>query len=278
MSIEGPEARILAEQLQSEIPGHQVTRVAVGDLGRLQPSGLANRSVDDFHRLTGHRVDQVRARGNTVDVVVDSGLHLIVGAEYGGWVRLLPDGPLPGTPHLTLTFDDGRALALRLTGMGALRCDTDAELVDNYVYRRDFSTSLDLTSQPVSSGEFDALLAGKARALKSVLVGRDAIVVGVSNATFVDVLYRAGLHPKRRASDLSADERGRLREALRTVLAERLAQGGKQDFVDIYGRPGRYTAALAPGRAGTTCQRCGTQIAAIAVGGGRVPYCPGCQR
>lgn len=277
MSIEGPEARILAEQLQSEIPGRRVTQVVVGDLGRLLPSGLAG-SVGAFQRLAGHQVERVRARGNTVDVVLDSGLHLIVGAEYGGWIRLLPDGPLPGTPHLTLTFDDGRALAVRLTGMGALRCDTDAELADNYVYRRDFSAAFDVTSQSVSPEQFDALLAGQQRVLKSVLVGRDAIVVGISNATFVDVLYRAGLDPKRRASELSADERARLREALQTVLAARLAQGGKEGFADIYGRPGGYTAAMAPGRAGTACPRCGAEIVAIAVGGGRVPYCPGCQR
>ena len=38
----------------------------------------------------------------------------------------------------------------------------------------------------------------------AVLVGKDALVVGLSNSAFQDIIYRAGLHPKRKASSLNS--------------------------------------------------------------------------
>jgi len=61
-------------------------------------------------------------------------------------------------------------------------------------------------------------LADNNRALKSVLVGKDAVVVGLSNSAFQDIIYRARLHPKRKASELRIDERRALYDAVRVLI------------------------------------------------------------
>jgi hypothetical protein len=55
-SLEGPEARILAEQMAEELQGLRVAGCVLHDVAGLQPSGLVNRDLGDFERLKGGTV------------------------------------------------------------------------------------------------------------------------------------------------------------------------------------------------------------------------------
>jgi formamidopyrimidine-DNA glycosylase len=101
--------------------------------------------------------------------------------------------------------------------------------------------------------------------------------VGISNAIFQDVIYRARIHPKRKASSLSEEELRKLYDAIRYVVDERLKRGGKAEFQDIHGVEGRYIAAMGPNMKDSQCPRRGTTIQKIAHGGGHVYICPSCQ-
>ena len=114
--------------------------------------------------------------------------------------------------------------------------------------------------------------------LKSVLVGKDAILVGLSNSAFQDIVYRARLHPKRKASGLSRDERRALYDAVGLVLQERIRLKGKNLFFDLYGNRGEYTPAMGPNMKKQPCPRCGTTIEKLSVGGGHAYFRPKCQK
>jgi len=114
-------------------------------------------------------------------------------------------------------------------------------------------------------------------ALKSVLVGKDAVVVGLSNSAFQDIIYRARLHPKRKASELNMNERQALYDAIKHVLRERIRLKGKDQFYDLYGNEGGYTPAMGPNMKQQNCPACGTSIEKLSVGGGHVFFCPKCQ-
>ncbi len=113
--------------------------------------------------------------------------------------------------------------------------------------------------------------------LKSVLVGKDAGIVGVSNSAFQDIIYRAKLHPKRKAAGLSESERRALYDSIGLVLRERIRLKGKDQFLDLYGNQGGYTPAMGPNMKGRPCPACGTPIEKLGVGGGDVFLCPECQ-
>ena len=113
--------------------------------------------------------------------------------------------------------------------------------------------------------------------LKSVLVGKDAVVVGLSNSAFQDIIYRARLHPKRKASELNKDERRVLYGAIKLVLQERIWFKGKDQFYDLYGNQGDYTPAMGLNMKQQPCPICGTPIEKLSVGGGHVYFCPNCQ-
>jgi formamidopyrimidine-DNA glycosylase len=124
---------------------------------------------------------------------------------------------------------------------------------------------------------FSRLLADNNRMLKSVLVGKGAIVVGLSNSAFQDIVHRAKLHPKRKASELNKGERQALYDAIKLVLEERIRLRGKDQFYDLYGIQGGHTPAVGPNMKQQTCLICGTLVEKFSIGGGQVYFCPKCQ-
>jgi formamidopyrimidine-DNA glycosylase len=205
---------------------------------------------------------------------------LVLAPEYGG--RILchtNESTLPNKFHLKLDFSDDTSLTVTLTGMGVIQTLKDDELEKSYVYRRDFSKVTDPSDKTEFTFErFSAQLAEKNVNVKSVLVGKDAVIVGLSNSAFQDILYRAKIHPKRKASELNEKERRALYEAIRLVIQERIRLGGKDQFLDLYGKKGRYTPSMGPNMNGKTCPTCGTSIEKLSLGGGQVYFCPKCQK
>jgi formamidopyrimidine-DNA glycosylase len=162
--------------------------------------------------------------------------------------------------------------------MGLIHASKDSELEKLYVYRRDFNENISSPLDPKFTFEhFAQLLSEKNRMLKPVLVGKDAIVVGLSNSAFQDILYRAQLHPKRKAAELLREEKQALYDAIRFVLHERVKMNGKNQFHDLYGNQGGYIPAIGPHMKQKPCRICGTQIVKLSVGGGNVYLCPQCQ-
>ena len=284
MSIEMPEATILARQMEAELPGRIVTGFELRGCESFQRMGFVNRDLGAFARLVGLTVGSVVSRGNTILVKLSGEQNLILAPEYGGEIffhkndRSLPDAAPPAKYHLRLDFEGGSTLTVRLTGMGSIYASCDAGLEEHYMVRRDFVPEIpEPIDEQLTAERFAGLLGGANRQLKSVLVGKDAVVVGLSNAAFQDIIYRAGLHPKRRAADLSPEERRALYDAMRFVVAERLRLGGKAGFHDLYGVPGGYEPGMGPIMKGRSCPVCGTAVQKLSLGGGDVFLCPRCQ-
>lgn len=204
MSIELPEALIIANQLRERLPRAPVAGYRLVDVARMQKIGFTNRDAADFDMLVGAMVESVAARGNTILVGFDNNITLLIAPEYGGEVRVHPPGSPPSGRHqFRFDFDDESALTVWIKSMGGVMALALGALEDNYMYRRDFDQSvLDPNSAGFTLPAFSSSLAQALRAMKTALVGKDAVVVGLSNATFQDVLFRAGIHPKRRAGML----------------------------------------------------------------------------
>jgi formamidopyrimidine-DNA glycosylase len=278
MSVELPEAKILAEQMNHELRGKRVKSFLVKDCERLQRIGMMDKDSTSFNQLVDGKIESVASRGNVIRVKFDNGANLILGPEYGGEIFYHTDAANVPRFHLRVDFSDGTVLTVRLTSMGVIQVLRDDELECSYVYRRDFdSTKLSPTDEEFTFERFSKRMAEHNKMLKSVLVGKDAVLVGVSNSTFQDILYRARIHPKRKASELDAEEKRSLYDAIRFVLKERLRLNGKNQFRDLHGKQGSYTPAMGPNMKQQTCPECGTKIEKLSMGGGHVYLCPNCQ-
>ncbi|MFQ5832524.1 MAG: DNA-formamidopyrimidine glycosylase family protein [Candidatus Thorarchaeota archaeon] len=278
MSNEMPEARILALQMSRELVGKKIESWNLTDTEKLQKSGMVGRNLDSFDGFVGGSIESVQSRGNIIRIKLESGMNLLLAPEYGGTLLYHEDiSQLPKKTHLTLTLVDKSALTVRLKGWGHIYACEDSQLEKSYVYSRDFSETMAPDEKTFTFERFNKLVTQSTKNVKTMLVGRDAILVGLSNSSFQDIIFRARLHPKRKSSDLTVKEVKELFDAIKTVVRDRLRLGGKNQFVDLYGTQGSYLPAMGPNMKGLSCPRCDGAIQRIAHGGGHVYLCPSCQ-
>lgn len=103
-------------------------------------------------------------------------------------------------------------------------------------------------------------------------------IMSVMGAYSQEVLYRARIHPKRKAQTLSDDELAALHGAIQGVVRDAIAAGGRASERDLFDRPGGWVPTVSQATEGTPCPACGTLIAEVKLGGGGKYYmCPGCQ-
>jgi formamidopyrimidine-DNA glycosylase len=279
MSIELPEAKILADQMNKELKGKRIRSYLLRECGKLQKIGFINRDNKSFDQLVNREVESVTSRGNSIRVKLDEGMNMILSPEYGGEIFYHShEATVPEKFHLKMDFSDKTALTVRFTSMGGMRVLKDAELMDSYVFKRDFNTEiLSPIDEDFTFERFSRLLSGNNRALKPVLVGKDAVLVGLSNSAFQDIVYRAKLHPRRKASELNLNEQRALYNSVKLVLRERLRLNGKNQFLDLYQNQGRYISAMGPNMRKKNCPICECPIQELSLGGGKVFVCPKCQ-
>ena len=205
MSVELPETQILAEQMTSTILEKKIKSYDIQDYDKLQRVGFMNKDLKDYDRLIGCKVKSISHRGNVIRIQMNKKMNLVLCPDYGAKILYhKSEDTLPKKHHFKAEFTDGTYLTIRQTGMGLIYSASDAEAKELYVVKRDFSD----TPSPVGEHDFtferfSELLNAKGQNIKAAMVGKTAVVVGLSNAAFQEIIYKARIHPKRNTSTLS---------------------------------------------------------------------------
>ena len=139
--------------------------------------------------------------------------------------------------------------------------------------------------EPLDVEEFNgcylaALRRRTRRTVKDVLMDQ-RMVAGLGNIYVNEILYVAGVRPRRRFARMSAVDCERVAAATRDILREAIEHRGSSisDFLDGIGRRGAYQwRRRVYGRNGEPCVRCRTAIKGVVVGQRASFYCPTCQR
>jgi len=100
---------------------------------------------------------------------------------------------------------------------------------------------------------------------------------GIGNGVLQDILFEAGIHPKRKISTLSKDEKDNLLKSIIKVTNNMLKEGGRDTEKDIFGNKGGYKVKMSKNTVSEGCLKCGGQIIKEAYLGGSIYYCPVCQ-
>ncbi len=106
------------------------------------------------------------------------------------------------------------------------------------------------------------------------------VVVGVGNIYANEALFMAGIHPKRPANRISLLRMSQLANAIQIILKEAIAEGGTtlKDFVNSKNEPGYFSQKLRVyGKAGSSCQECGSLLKFLCLGQRSTVYCAVCQ-
>lgn len=281
-----PEVETVARTLRPHVQGRVITLAKVLRASSLHPLSLA------LEMLTGCRITDVRRRGKLLLLELDAkqarvgglrsaqNLRLAVHLRMTGRLMTHPAHTAPG-PYTRcvfdlsdadgesrLFFDDVRAFGLVLAGT--------PEVFAQWNFWRELGPEpLDLTEK-----EFCARLSGKNAALKAVLLDQK-VIAGIGNIYADESLFAAGLDPRRKASGLTAAQRGKLLRCLKDVLLLSISQCGSsiRDYRDADGNVGAFQNSFAVyGRGGETCRACGRNLEKARVAGRTTVFCPHCQK
>lgn len=228
-------------------------------------------------RVIGQRVEAVRRRGKWIVVELHDGGRLLVHLGMTGqFVVLSADQLRESHTHLLFSLDNGCELRYRdIRRFGSVQWLPDADRVSAFFIEQG------LGPEPfgVEPKWWRERLAGTSRNLKATLLDQ-TLVAGIGNIYADEALFRAKLHPARRADSLTRTEADRLRRAVEEVLTRAIDARGStiRDYVGGSGLAGGYQDEFAVyGRDGQPCPRCGTTIVALRLAGRSSHFCPACQ-
>jgi formamidopyrimidine-DNA glycosylase len=268
-----PEVETIVNDLRPRVQGRTFTSVSLS-----WPRMVLQPSAEEFRRrLSGRAVTGIGRRGKYLIFRLDSGESLVLHLRMTGALLLRPgESASPDSiRYVTATFglDDGSALLFsdrRKLGTAALLAnerELERKLGPEPLDRR-FTTS-------VLAGRL-----GRHKApIKAVLCDQK-FVAGIGNMYADEALFSARIHPLRPANSLSAEETGRLHQAIREVLETGIANAGAtfSDYRRPGGEKGRQQEAFKVAhRGGQTCYVCSTPIERIPVRNRGTYFCPRCQ-
>ena len=238
-------------------------------------------------RLRGRRIADVRRRGKFVVFDLDGGEALVVSLRMTGKLLFGVEDVDERYVRGEIRFADGTAMRFSDTRKFGRMAVVDAATLDGTgeAPRSRMPLHASLGQEPLARGFTVAwlrsLLRRRPRAAIKVLLLDQRAIAGIGNIYAIEALWRAKIHPLRKAGSLRTDEIERLHEAIRWALRKGIRLGGASpsDYVDARGNKGRMQREFQVyARAGEPCPRCGRAIVRTVVGGRGTFHCPRCQR
>ena len=269
---EGPEIRRAADKIESVLKDKTIEKVEFG----LKPLKKYAKP------LTGTNVLSLETRGKALLTHFDSGTTIYSHNQlYGVW-RVVKRDKLPKTNRqLRLALHTDRHSALLYSASDISVWDTDH--IEEHPFLKRIGP--DILNPNLTWREVAERLESKAfsgRALNSVYLDQ-AFLAGLGNYLRSEILFAAGIHPSRKARELTKGQIGKLARATLEISQRSYALQG----VTIPER--RYKALKKQGlsygkarffvfsRARQPCHICSTQIERSVANSRRIYVCGYCQ-
>jgi formamidopyrimidine-DNA glycosylase len=267
-----PEVETTRRGIEPHVTGQRIRKVVVRERRLRWPV-----SQDLEQQLRGQTIESVSRRGKYLLLCTRAG-SLIIHLGMSGSLRILPCATPPlKHDHLDIELDNQQCLRLRDPRRFGCVFWTTTDPLQHKLLK-------ELGPEPLSEAfDADYLYAASRKRKVAIkqLIMNSHIVVGVGNIYANEALYLAGIRPGVAAGRLSKPRCRQLVDAIKTVLASAIQQGGTtlRDFTASDGNPGYFQLQLnVYGHGGEPCPRCGTPIKQLHQGQRATYYCPSCQK
>lgn len=276
MVIELPEAHVLAEQMTQVLSGRRIVDAEIAKSPHKfvfytgDPASYGNFMIDMM-------IGTILPAGSKLYMALESDFTLVLGdgGERVRWHASQSVPTIPSRHQLRLDMDDGAVLTVAVQGWGCLELLPTPTAAGQ---RQEILRRPCPLSESFTLAVWQQLLAGQrpSMSVKEFLVMGQRFP-GLGNGCLQDILYHAGVHPRTCLQELTGVSTVRLWQAMRTVLRDMLAQGGRDTETDLFGNRGGYKNSMDRRHLGQPCQRCGHVIEGFAFMGGACYVCPVCQ-
>jgi formamidopyrimidine-DNA glycosylase len=271
--IEIPESLTIAVQLNETVFGKKISRV----ITNASPHKFAFYHGDpaDYNvLLAGQVIGDSFGIGAMIEIT--AGDRRVVLGD-GANLRYYDDlGKTPSKHQLLLEFGDKSALVCTVQMYGAVLAFMEG------TYNNKYYLVAKEKPQPLADAfdrlYFDTLRTeGSDRISAKAFLATEQRIPGLGNGVLQDILFHAGIHPKRKMVTIREIEFDRLFHSVKDTLAEMTRLGGRDTEKDLFGSAGGYKTLLSKKTVGKPCPVCGTDIQKASYLGGTVYWCPMCQ-
>lgn len=229
-------------------------------------------------KLSGQTIHDIGRKGKYLMFELDDDMlisHLRMEGKYSVHPK---DEPMKKHTHVVFSFTDGEELryndvrkfgTMHLLPKGTERSGEPLKKLGPDPFDSEFTIDY-----------FWNKLKKTDRFIKPVLLDQ-TIVAGLGNIYVDETLFKAGIHPLKRASKVTKKEAARIREKAIETLAEAVKQGGTtiRSYVNSQGDMGMFQQELyVYGQENEPCKTCGEPIIKTKVGGRGTHICPKCQK
>lgn len=273
--LEIPEAQVLAYQLNETIKGKRIEEV----IANHTPHKFAwfYGDPDNYKRMLSNKiVTSAKAYGGQVEISVEDLILLFADGVQMRFLENKKDSP--AKHQLLLIFADNSALSCSVQMYGGLWCFPEGQF--HSIYYQMAKEKPTPPSSQFDENYFSRIISQPAvqnLSLKAFLATEQRIP-GLGNGVLQDILFNAGLHPRKKVESLSAKEKEQIFQSIRSTLLEMVENGGRDTEKDLWGKPGGYKTIMSKNTFKSPCPSCGMGIERSRYMGGSIYFCCNCQK
>lgn len=272
--IELPEAMVIAEQINKTVSGKRIKKV----IAAYSPHKFAwyHDKPENYGSILVNKViGKAENYGGFIEINVEDTIILLgdgVNIRYHNFNEKRPQ-----RHQLLIEFEDLSALSVSIQMYGGIWCFKDGEFQNIYY---DIAKS---KPSPISIKfnfeYFNNIISspGNEKLSAKAFIATEQRIPGIGNGSLQDILFNAGIHPKKKVKVFTESENEKLFNSIKTTLTEMVNKGGRDTERDLYGSVGSYKTVLSKNTVDKPCPACGTIINKEAYMGGSIYYCSKCQ-
>ncbi len=268
-----PEVETVRNTLKKQILGERITKVDIYYDKMLYPNAKA------FEKIINQTFQDIKRYGKYLFFILDDYIiisHLRMEGKY----FIKTNEPIEKHEHIVFTLNSGRTLRYHDTRKFGIM-----KLLDTNDYEKALKEpeikklGLEANDPNFTGPMLYEKIKDKQIPIKTVLLDQENIC-GMGNIYVDEVCFLANIHPLTLASSLTEKDAVKIMESAKMVLAKAIKAGGTtiRSYTSSLGVTGLFQLELfVHTKAGKPCEKCGSIIKKIRVGGRGTYYCPTCQ-
>ncbi len=272
--LEFAEAKVVSDQLNEVVRGKRIVNVIAGQ----SPHKFAffNGDPGNYNEMMkGKTITGAAPNGGQLELQIED-YHLVLGdgvaLQYHG-----KDAKKPVKHQLLIELEDGSALTASVQMYGFLWCFKEGEFENPYYLVAKEKPSPMLEEFNYEYFKDMMSVPGMDKLSAKAFLATEQRIPGLGNGMLQDILYNAGIHPKRKLQTISETEKRSMFTSIKTTLSDIINKGGRDTEKDLFGKSGGYQTKLSKNTVDKPCPVCGTNILKEAYLGGSIYYCSRCQ-
>lgn len=257
-----------------------VINKTIADISVLWPNIIKRPDdAEQFkHIVTGQTIHDIKRKGKFLLFQLDESVlisHLRMEGKYSVHSS---EEPMKKHTHVVFGFTDGEELRYNdVRKFGTMHVFNKG---DEFNHKPLNQLGPDPFDEEFTVDYFYKKLKKTERVIKAALLDQ-SIVTGLGNIYVDETLFRANVHPLKKASRLTKKEVKVIQEQAILTLRDAVAQGGTtiRSYVNGQGEMGMFQQELfVYGQENKPCKQCGRPIVKMKIGGRGTHVCISCQK